>query len=68
MAKPAQHDMGASLVDRDSDEESFEEMDVEANLCCPDGVLPMLAVLSPDHQAEREGRRAGVREVRGKHQ
>lgn len=45
MAKPAQHDMGASLVDRDSDEESFEEMDVEANLCCPDALSALLSTV-----------------------
>lgn len=43
MAKPGQQEMGAHLVDRDSDEDSVEEMDVEANLCCPD---PLSAVLS----------------------
>ena len=37
--------MGAQLMDRDSDEESLEEMDIEANLCCPDALSAILSTV-----------------------
>ncbi|CAK8985452.1 unnamed protein product [Durusdinium trenchii] len=45
MAKPHQQYMGAQLMDRDSDEESLEEMDIEANLCCPDALSAILSTV-----------------------
>ena len=48
MAKPAQQQMNAQLMDRDTDDESQEEdqeVDVEANLCCPDALSAILSTV-----------------------
>lgn len=48
MAKPAQQSMEAHLVEDSDEETGLEEMDVEANLCCPDALSAVLStVFSP---------------------
>ena len=48
MAKPAQQSMEAHLVEDSDEETGLEEMDAEANLCCPDALSAVLStVFSP---------------------